>query len=299
MGKVSLSKRAVVLGVNGVVGRVLACNLIESGVSVTGIDLHERAFREDVGIGYEQCDATAPTTAALQEIGTADTVLICLPEDAAIAALPTVVQRAGVDCLIVDTMSVKGRIVATLASLQPSQEYLSINPMFSPSLGFSGQNVAVVIVKDGPRAAEFEALIASWGAATVRVQADEHDKITALIQVATHAAIMSIGLVLQDWGYDVAKGIEMATPPHRICLALLARMTDAAPEVYWDIQRSNSHAADARRSLLDQVKYLSEVVETGEEARFGELMAKIAGVTEPRKNELLRCAKSISAASSL
>lgn len=299
MGRAALSERAVILGVNGVVGQALARQLIESGVSVTGLDLQEGVFCQDGGIAYEQCDATDPTSAGLEAIGAADTILICLPEDVAIAALPTLVERAGADSLIVDTLSVKQRVAATLESLRPAQQYLSINPMFSPRLGFSGQNVAIVIINDGPRAAEFESLLASWGAATVSVEADEHDKMTALIQVATHAAIISMGLTLHEWGYDVTKGIRLATPPHRMCLALLARMSDASPEVYWDIQQSNSYGLDARKSLLASVKNLSDVVATGEEGRFEELMAKIAAVIEPLKDELLQCADSIGAASPL
>lgn len=299
MGKVLLSERAVVLGANGVVGRALACRLVESGISVTGIDLQKIPFCENPGFAYEQCDATAPTDAGLREIKKADIVIVCLPEDAAIAALPTIVQAAATDSLIVDTLSVKEKIVATLKSLHPTQEAISINPMFSPSLEFTGQNIAIVIVNEGPRADEFESLLTSWGAITASVRADEHDKITALMQVATHAAIMSIGMVLHDWSYDVAKGIKMATPPHRICLAMLARMSAASPEVYWDIQRSNSYGVDARSSLLEHMKHLSEVVTAGEDGRFNEFMANIAEVIEPLKNELLECADSIGAASSL
>ena len=298
MSNASLIKRAVVLGVNGLVGRLLARKLTESGASVAGLDLHEKAHGSDPGMAYRQCDATAPTAAGLREIAAADTVLICLPEDAAIGALPIVVQQAAKDSLIVDTLSVKERIVATLEALRPAQECLSINLMFSPKIGFSGQNVALVKVNDGPRGDEFAALLASWGARTVQVRADEHDRITALVQVVTHAAIMSIGLVLHDWGYDLAKGIKMATPPHRICLALLARISDASPEVYWDIQRSNSFGAEARSSLIDSARYLSEIVAAGEDEQFEEVVAKIARVIAPLREELLACADSISAASS-
>ncbi len=297
MGRIALGKSAVVFGVHGAVGQALACQLIESGVSVVGLDLLDGSSCPD-GITYVQCDATDPTSAGLEAIGAADTVLLCLPEEVAIGALPTVVQRASRDSLIVDTLSVKQRVVATLALLRPAQQYLSINPMFSPRLGFSGQNVAIVKVNDGPRAAEFESLLASWGATTAAVAAEEHDRMTALIQAATHAAIMSIGLTLHDWGYDVAKGISLATPPHRMCLALLARMTDASPEVYWDIQQSNSYGSEARKSLLESVKHLSDVVAMEEEGRFDEDTAKNAAMIEPLRDELLHCADSIGAASS-
>jgi len=297
-GSVTLRGHALILGVNGVVGQAMARQLVGSGVFVQGVDLHETAICDDMGIAYEQCDATELNAAVVASIGTAPTVLVCLPENVAMAVLPTLVQCAAADALIVDTLSVKEGIVAALQTLRPTQQWLSINPMFSPRVGFDGQNVATVQVNDGPRVAEFESLLESWGAATVSVSAEEHDKMTSLIQVATHAAIMSIGLTLQQSGYDVTNGIRMVTPPHRVCQALLARMADASPDVYWDIQKSNKYGADARDSLLKSVKALSDVMATGEPTRFEKLMAQLATVIEPLKGELLHCADSISAQSS-
>lgn len=299
MGQLTLIRRAVLLGVNGLVGQLLARKLVESGASVSGLDLQEEAFDRDLGIDYTQCDATAHTAEGLKAIGSADTVFVCLPEDAALEALPEVVKGAAQDSLIIDTLSVKKGLVAALEPLRPTQEYVSINPMFSPKIGFAGQGVALVTVNAGPRGAEFESLLTSWGARGVHVGADEHDRITALMQVVTHAALMSIGLVMHEWGYDLEKAVGMATPPHRICLALLARMADASPEVYWDIQRSNAFAADARRCLLDKLSDLSEIVAGDQEESFRDVMARIGSVLDPLRNELLDCAASISAASGL
>jgi len=299
MSKDSSIERALVLGVNGFVGRLLASRLVDSGVSVAGLDLQDRPHTECPRISYRQCDAVTPTDEGLRAIEAADAIFICLPEEAAIGALPIIVRKAAGEALIVDTLSVKQRIVSTFESLAAPQQCLSMNPMFSPKIGFSGQNVALVKVKDGPRAAAFQAMLASWGAGTVLVGAEEHDKTTALIQVVTHAAMLSIGLVLHDWSYDLTKAINMATPPHRICLALLARMCDASAEVYWDIQRSNSFGDEARHSLLANTKRLSDVVAAGEERAFEETMEKVARVIEPLKEQLLRCADSISTASAL
>jgi chorismate mutase-like protein len=299
MSETPLSQRAVILGVNGLVGRLLARHLVESGAYVSGLDLQEAVVSADLGIDYTCCDATSPGPREVQMIGAADAVFICLPEEAAMRALPGVLQTAHRDALIVDTLSVKQRIAALLKSLRPAQEYLSINLMFSPKIGFSGQNVALVRIKHGPRAEEFAGLLAAWGATAVEVQAEEHDRLTALIQVVTHAALLSIGQVLSDWGYDIGKGIAMATPPHRICLALLARISDASPEVYWDIQESNTFARAARRALAERLAVLSEIVEADREDAFREVVARIGGMLEPLKKELLDCAGSISAASSV
>jgi len=298
MSETPFIRRAAILGVNGFVGRLFARHLVESGRSVVGLDLHEAPFSGDLGIDYTRCDATSLGSQGMRALVEADAALVCLPEEAALAALPGILQAAGSGVLLVDTLSVKQRVASLLACLRPKQEYLSINLMFSPKIGFQGQNVAVVNINEGPKAVEFLGMLADWGATAVPVGAEQHDRLAALIQVATHAALLSIGQVLCDWDYDIETAMGMATPPHRIILALLARICDAAPEVYWDIQQSNTFARDVRQSLTEKLAELSDVVEAGRVDKFREMVAQIGETIQPLKQELLDSAGLISAASS-
>jgi prephenate dehydrogenase len=288
-------QRAAVLGASGSVGRLLVNGLLKSGVSVVGLDRQEPAGAD--GGRHLPCDACEMSAAARIALATADAVVLCLPEATALAALPGVLAAAADGALIVDTLSVKQRVVDVLMSRRPGQECLSINPLFSPKVGFAGENVAVVEVASGRRSAEFLRLLQGWGAQVVRVSAEEHDRLAAAVQVATHAMLLTLGQTLGACDYDIERGLQFSTPPHRICLALLARMCDAAPEVYWDVQRSNDYGSVVRARLADSLRRLQETVARGHEHEFDEIITGIAAVLRPRREELLQRADALAAAS--
>jgi prephenate dehydrogenase len=298
-GATALICRAVIVGSNGRMGQTLARKLMESGVSIVGVDLQDVAEDPAMAEHYLQCDARELSPQGQEHLGQSDLVVICLPEDAAIPSMPGIVRAARRDALLLDTLSVKGRIVDLLGQLRPTQEYISINPMFAPQVGFLRQNVAVVAVNRGPRATAFLELITSWGARVVELEPAEHDRLLALVQGLTHAALMAMGLVLHDWGYDVERALPVSTPPHRVALALLARMADIAPEVYWDIQHSNTYCADARRSLAEQMRRLSDIVEAGSEEQFAAAIAEIGQVLDPVREKLLRLSAALNTAGTL
>jgi prephenate dehydrogenase len=289
--------RATILGAAGHIGRLLAGQLVSSGVAVTGIDLCPPQAGDSAGVTMLQGDAAAPGDEARRAIAAADAVLICLPEEAALAALPGLLKLAAADAVLIDTLSVKQPMAAARLAASTTQEHLSINPMFSPKLGFEGQNVAVVTIVAGPRGPAFVRLLESWGAQAAQVTAAEHDRMTALMQAATHAALLSLGMVLCDWDYDVQTGLRMATPPHRIWLAQLARICDAAPDVYWDIQRSNAAGPAARHAVANSLSRLDALVQAGRREEFDQMLARIGAVLAPRKNELLACADRLGTAS--
>jgi prephenate dehydrogenase len=60
-------------------------------------------------------------------------------------------------------------------------------------------------------------------------------------------------------------------------LALLARITGGEPETYWDVQAANPYAARAREALAGAVRRLADIVESGDEAAFGALLAQLGG----------------------
>ena len=112
------------------------------------------------------------------------------------------------------------------------------------------------------------------GAAVIPLEADRHDRLTALTQALTHASILSFGLALAEEELDPAELVAVGTPPHMLSLALLARVSGGTPEVYWDVQAGNPYAEQARRGLANAVTALNDVVANGDEARFTRLMER-------------------------
>jgi len=217
-------------------------------------------------------------------VRTADAVLLCVPEPVALVAIGRLVGTLRPDALIADTLSVKTTVVPALhaaAMIAGDAEALSLNPMFAPSLGFAGQAVASVVVRDGRRGRALRDLIEQWGARVVTVTADQHDRVTAAAQALTHAAVIAFGVALAELDVDIADLDRMGPPPHTALLSLLARIASGAPEVYWDVQAANPHAPAARRALARGVSQLTGVVEDGDSAAFGDLLDRLCGVLGP------------------
>ncbi|SNS06412.1 prephenate dehydrogenase/arogenate dehydrogenase family protein [Actinoplanes regularis] len=255
--------RAVVVG-GGAVGGMFAQLLRDGGASVTVVDVAAR--------GDLRADVTAPSPELIAVIGAADTVLLALPEAVTLKALPEVTAVMAAGALLVDTSSVKAGIVD---AGPPGREWVSVNPMFAPSLGMRGRPVAAIVAHGGERVEGFLAEITGWGGRVVRMSAVEHDRIAAVTQSMTHAAILAFGLAVRDLGLPLETLAATAPPPHQSMLALLARLMSQSPEVYWDIQAANPHAAHGRAALADGLRRLADLVDAGDTHGFDDALGEL------------------------
>ncbi|MGC5364323.1 prephenate dehydrogenase/arogenate dehydrogenase family protein [Streptomyces sp. DT24] len=267
-------QHAVVVGGAGAVGALFTERLLETGVAVTVVD-RVAPGRADERIRRLQGDVTAVDPALAAELGRADVVVLALPDAVALAAVGPVTERLRPDALLVDTLSVKQPITEAIRARAPGVQAVGLNPMFAPSLGFPGRPVAAVTVNGGPRVAEFLALVRSWGADVVQVDAVEHDRLAGAAQVLTHAAVLGFGLTLAGLGVPAADLRRIAPPPANTLLALLARIASGTPEVYRDVQAANPEAPRVRKALADNLQRLASVVESGTEADFTAVLTEL------------------------
>ncbi len=279
-------KNAIILGGSGQAGTLLARSLLNSGVAVTTVDRNSPGHS---GRSYIQADVTKPSRELDEAIHNAECVCICLPEQIALDSASHIVSAMSDGALWLDTLSVKGPIMQHLASHGRRVEILSINPMFAPALGWPGHAVAIVEAgQAGTKGAFFKNLLLQWGASVQTVTAEQHDRLTAALQVATHVAALSFGSVLHSLNYDVKAALALATPPHRILLALLYRIVSQNPEVYWDIQTYHPHAAQVRQELITSLSNIEAWAECGDIDEFKHLFQKLRLLLGPRDDALAR-----------
>jgi len=280
----------VVLGGAGAMGRTL-CELLSACADrVVGIDRREAA--REAGWRLLAADVLAPDGEARDALSAADLVVLALPEEAAIESLPVLAKLVPHRALLVDTLSVKKPFADRLAALALPFEALSINPMFAPSLGFEGQSVAAIRLKPGAATETFCRFIRGLGARVVEIGVDEHDRAMAALQTATHAAILGFGLALKRLDYRIDALAPLVPPPHRAMLALLARIVEGAPEVYWDIQVANPYAGEARAAVADGLDRLRSLADSADADGFRQMIGDLRlglGAHRPALAEL--CAR--------
>jgi 4-amino-4-deoxyprephenate dehydrogenase len=275
---------AMIIGGLGQVGDLMGRALAQTGMEVVYVDVLPAS--EAIADGrYLQADITQPDRALLRAIAGAECVVMCVPERTALAAAPAILEAMSNGALWVDTLSVKQKICALLQDYKEKLELVSINPMFAPRLGLANHSVAFVEISGGPKSQDFARRLSSLGATIEKVTPEQHDELTAAIQVATHAAILSFGMVLLDLGYDVEKGRALATPPHLMLLSLLNRLSTANAEVYWDIQHDHPHAATVRDSLSAAVRALDAAAREDSPRAFHELFERIRKSVLARTND--------------
>ncbi|TCO56097.1 prephenate dehydrogenase/arogenate dehydrogenase family protein [Actinocrispum wychmicini] len=275
----------VVCGGAGSVGG-LFCRLFGNSGDVVTVDREQGR--------HVQGDVTHPSRNVNAVLATADVVLLALPEKACEAAIPVVASTMRAGALLADTSSVKATVAALLAEAAERHdlETLSLNPMFAPTLDPAGRPVATVTIRGGPRTDLVCRLLRDASLRLVPVTADEHDHLTALTQVATHASVLAFGQALVAGGCDVDKLVRLAPPPHLAMLALLARIVRGSPEVYWDIQAGNAEAERARQDLRAGLDHLSTVVTFAHRPGFARTLDEIADKLGPCGGDLAaRCAE--------
>jgi prephenate dehydrogenase len=285
---------ATVLGALGETGSLVSRSLIGSSIKVTEVDI--RARIHDSEADFLQADVVKVGPDLATQIQTADCIFLCLPEEVALVTAPALAARMAPGTLWVDTLSVKSNIVGLLQPHTDRLEILSINPMFAPALGWAGKAVGVVEISKGSKADFVKGLLLSWGASIELLTADEHDRVTAAVQVATHAAVISFGAALINLGYDPHAAMRLATPPHRLVLTLLHRIITQNPEVYWEIQHQHPHAAAARDSLISAIQKLNDDVKGGSKDSFHSLFSAVSSLLSQERETLARWSKEVLAA---
>ncbi|MFJ6748331.1 MULTISPECIES: NAD-binding protein [unclassified Streptomyces] len=276
-------RSCVVVGGGGAVGTLFVRRLLEAGREVCVVDTAGPGEEWADGAPrprHVRGDITEAGTRKEAGLGRADLVLLALPEQVALDALPHLAGELRPGALLAETLSVK-QPMAALMEKYPGVETLGLNPMFAPSLGFEGRPVAAVVRHGGPLAEELLGLVESWGSTVVRVDAAEHDRLAGASQALTHAAVLAFGTALAGFGPTAGELRDIAPPPHRTLLALLARVLSGAPEVYWDVQYANPEAPAARRALADGIRRLATVVEEGAEDDFGALLDELRDYLGP------------------
>ncbi|WP_425569948.1 prephenate dehydrogenase/arogenate dehydrogenase family protein [Rhodococcus olei] len=275
-------RSVVVAGGEGAVGSMLADLWAGADASV---------LRPDVAAG-PGCDIRSPGTRLRADIGSADVVVLAVPEEVALTAVGAVGPLLRPGAVLVETLSVKSRFAAAVAASELAAEVVGVNPMFAPSLGLPGRAVAVVVHRGGPAVDRIVADLTGWGARVQVTTADRHDRWCAAMQALTHAAVLSFGLALADLDVDAAETESLAPPPHTVLSALLARITGGSPEVYRDVQVANPYAAPAREALARAMARLADVCGTGTEAEFAALLADAAAPLGDRwSGYAVRCAE--------
>ncbi|HYX72266.1 MAG TPA: prephenate dehydrogenase dimerization domain-containing protein [Nitrososphaera sp.] len=270
----STLKSLLILGSSGKLGSILSKKLKESGYYVIGLDTKQSPSHE-VDL-FLQADIADPDALSILSSHDFDALIIVVPSSMNEIVVNNVVIPYGKDRLIIDLLSEKYGFEQLINRAVDGVEHIGAHLLFAPTVRWEGQNVLVTprnIVDI--RALKFIHQLEAWGSVVHYCDPIEHDQLMGLIQVTTHAAIISYAQLLVNQQFDFKLLNAVSTPASRVMWAMIARMISNDPSVYWEIQINNIFAQDARSQVADSIRKLDEFVRNGDKRSFDTIFDKL------------------------
>jgi prephenate dehydrogenase len=124
----------------------------------------------------------------------------------------------------------------------------------------------------------FEDFLAASEADCVRAEAEQHDRVMALVQGMVHATHMAQGAVLRELAPAVGdlEGIRpFSSVGYSLDVTVTQRILASNPAIYQDIQFENPHVAPMLERLAMQLDTLRDLVRRGDDAARDQLRKQL------------------------
>jgi prephenate dehydrogenase len=230
-------------------------------------------FQERMGLGVAGRDPhgdTALTERAL--IASVDVLIFCAP----IRQTPSVIrhyveQAAGTERgqLWLDITSIKAAPVSAMLASQA--EVVGLHPMSAApkSATLRGRAMVVCEARLDKWRPWLEHFLAAVEADCVRADAEQHDRVMALVQGMVHATHMAQAAVLRELAPAVGdfNGIRpFSSVGYELDMAVMRRILASNPAIYQDIQFENPYVAPMLERLAAHIDALRDLVHQGNDA---------------------------------
>lgn len=288
-------KTAIILGINGEIGRLLLDVFINITPKIIGVDKNFTNISK-----YENIECIEANLAVVngynlifKKVQNADYVVLSLPKDLSIFALHNLYSYIKEGAVIIDTLAVKQnyleQIINFFEQYPKKVRILSIHPLFKPILGFNNNNIIIIPegFDDSDKEDCFIKQIRNLGAKITYSTADAHDQMMSIIQALSHILILSFGLTLTKMEYQPEKFKNFTTPLQQNLIALLSRIINGNAHVYWDIQDKNQHNKKIYKQLKQSLDYFIQLISDSNEKEFiktfTDIKSKLLNVKEEIK----------------
>lgn len=159
----------------------------------------------------------------------------------------------------------------------------SIHPMFGPDTELlSGRHVLHVDLGDAAAVREAQELFAPTMAAQVVTTLDDHDRLIAYVLGLSHAVNIAFFTALAESGEAAPRLARLSSTTFDAQFDVASRVSAESPALYYEIQRLNEFGGESLEALATAVERLRQLVASGDEAGFADLMQKGRAYVEGR-----------------
>ena len=202
-----------------------------------------------------------------------DVTVIAAPIGVTVEILDEIAS-VGRQGLIFDIGSLKTPLKSALKKLAANgTKVTSLHPMFGPDTNLlPGRHVLFVEVGSPDATKEARQLFASTMARQIEMKLEDHDRLIAYVLGLSHALNIAFFTALRESGEELPNLADLSSTTFDAQLEVAARVADESPQLYFEIQHLNPHGLAPLRELAKAVQQVSQIVESGDEAAFVELM---------------------------
>jgi len=205
-------------------------------------------------------------------------VVVCTPLNAAASVVEEVAPLMKEGSVLMDICSVKSHICSTARKVVPAGvEYVSVHPMFGPSVkNLEGQVVLIVPVTARGFAEFLRDFLVGHQARALITTSDEHDYALGVVQCLTHFLYLAVGTTLREMGFDIKASRNFSSPVYELMLDMIGRILSGDPKMYAEIQMSNPYSAEIEDRFLKNASRLKSIVDRRDVEGFSSLMVEAA-----------------------
>ena len=203
-----------------------------------------------------------------------DVIVVATPMKVAGSVLLELAERKPKG-LIVDIGSLKSPLRPGLQRLVAAGcKVTSIHPMFGPDTRLlSGRHIVFCDVGAPHATREARALFASTMAEQLEMSVDEHDRLMAYVLGLSHALNLAFFTALAESGELVPRLQKMSSTTFDAQLKVASLVATDNPHLYFEIQTLNDYGAASLNALRAAADRIHELVQSGDEQGFVDLMA--------------------------
>jgi prephenate dehydrogenase len=194
----------------------------------------------------------------------AELLLIAVPISKTPETVKSLAEIVPKDALLADVASVKSDVVDVMRKIKNNIELVSVHPLFGPgAVSIAGKDMIVVPVKPGKRYSELKKRLVELGARVTEMDAEQHDRLMAIIQCMTHFVLLAYLTAIKSMkGLKLAK--EIRTPMFAALTSLAKAVLAGNPELYGELQVHNRYAKIVRSSMIEACRSLDIAFSAGD-----------------------------------
>ncbi len=234
----------------------------------------------------------------IEAVSKADLIIFAVPIENMVETIRDVAPYAPENSLLMDITSVKSEPAEALLKYAPENtEILPCHPMFGPRLpSIEGQ--IIILTPIGNRCEKSFEIIKGFlerkNTHIVISTPEEHDKTMSVVQGLTHFSYITVASTIKKLNLSVKKSREFASPVYNLMLDMISRIVSQNPYLYYSIQKSNHETALARKTFIEEGRYLANLIDDGEIEVFVNNMRESAKNLDEFEEAIGRSDKAIS-----